>query len=151
MARFSPALRKVGTEVSGTTPVGSRGSPRRALSSVLLPRLNWPRTARWKRSSASRSRSSAARLLKFSNPSPESSQSFRVPSKRFPRSFAVRPFSVEFESRLRSAERPVMPSMVVARRSAGPFSKGVEKSCFSADLFFYLQQPVVFGDTFGPA
>ena len=36
----------VGMAVTGTTPVGKNGSPSSALSRVLLPRLNWPKTAR---------------------------------------------------------------------------------------------------------
>ena len=42
--------------VKGTTEVGKRACPRKAFSKVLLPRLNWPRTARWKRPSSNRVR-----------------------------------------------------------------------------------------------
>lgn len=49
----------VTTEVSGTTPTGSRSRPTSAFTSVLLPRLNSPSTTRLKRPRASRSRASS--------------------------------------------------------------------------------------------
>jgi hypothetical protein len=45
-ASCSPPRKNVGIEVSGTTDVGSTGAPSRALINVLLPRLNWPMTAK---------------------------------------------------------------------------------------------------------
>jgi len=42
----------VTTEVSGNTPVGNRSRPMMLFINELLPRLNWPNTARVKRSSA---------------------------------------------------------------------------------------------------
>ena len=42
----SPPCKNVGIEVNGTTEAGNTGAPSSALTSVLLPRLNWPITAK---------------------------------------------------------------------------------------------------------
>ena len=69
--RWFPYRSTVGTAVTGTTPVGSIGSPTSASSSVDLPRLNWPTQATKNRPSlilATSCRTSAA-----IEPSPNSS------------------------------------------------------------------------------
>ncbi len=65
-----PPCKNVGIDVSGTTAAGRTGAPSNALTNVLLPRLNWPSTARWQRSSRNRRRNPASRPQSASNSAP---------------------------------------------------------------------------------